>query len=62
MAGNNTVSNKRHKVEVVVEDAILAQVHQCHDLYTKLSDPQVKRTFKDRLFENLPQRFDRRAS
>jgi type I restriction enzyme R subunit len=62
MAGNNTVSNKRHKVEKVVEDAILAQVHQSLELYKKLSDPQVKRTFKDRLFENLLQRFHRRAS
>ena len=56
------MTNKRHKVEKVIDDRILDQVHHSIDLYKKLNDPQVKQTLKDRLFEKLVQQFDRLAS
>ena len=58
MTGNNSMSNKRHKVEKVIDDRILDQVHHSIELYKKLNDPQVKRTLKDRLFDNLVKQFD----
>jgi type I restriction enzyme R subunit len=57
MSGNNSVSNKRHKVERVVDDRIMAQVHESVDLYKKLNEPQVKATLKARLFDELLRQF-----
>jgi type I restriction enzyme R subunit len=62
MTGNNSMSNKRHKVEKVIDERILDQVHHSIDLYKRLNDPQVKQTLKDRLFEKLVQQFGRLAS
>ena len=57
MTGNNSVSNKRHKVDAVVDDLILGQVHHSIDLYKKLNDPQVKAALKARLFDQLLRQF-----
>ena len=62
MTGNNSMSNKRHKVEKVVEERILEQVHHSIDLYKRLNDPQVKQALKDRLFDRLKAQFERMAS
>lgn len=62
MTGNNSMSNKRHKVHKVIDDRMLDQVHHSIELYKKLNDPQVKQTLKDRLFEKLVTQFDGRAS
>ena len=57
MAGNNTSANKRRKVEKVIDDRLLDQVHHSIDLYKKLNDPQVKAALKARLFEQLLRQF-----
>ena len=57
MTGNNTMNNKRHKVDKVIDERILDQVHHSIDLFKKLNDPQVKAAFKSRLFEQLIQQF-----
>ena len=53
MTGNNSVSNKRHKVDRAVDDQVLAQVHHSIELYQKLKDPQVLRMIKAQLFDDL---------
>ena len=53
MAGNNSVRNKRHRVDKAVDDRVLAQVHHSIELYQKLKDPQVLETLKARLFDDL---------
>ena len=57
MAGNNSMSNKRHKVHQAIDDRLLDQVHHSIDLYKKLNDPQVKAALKARLFEQLLRQF-----
>ncbi len=53
MAGNNSVRNKRHRVDKAVDDRVLAQVHHSIELYQKLKDPRVLESLKARLFDDL---------
>ena len=57
MSGNNSVSNKRHKVEAVIDAHILDQVNYSIDLYKRLNDPQVKAALKARMFDQLMRQF-----
>ena len=57
MAGNNSTSNKRHKVNSVIEDRVRAQVDHSVALYKRLSDPRVKTRLKDQLFDLLLREF-----
>ncbi|HIG73524.1 MAG TPA: type I restriction endonuclease subunit R [Bacteroidetes bacterium] len=57
MSGNNSVSNKRHKVHAVVEDRVRAQVDHSIGLYRRLSEKRVKDRLKSQLFDLLLREF-----
>ena len=53
MDGNNSVSNKRHKVDRAIDDRIFGHVNTSIDLFRKLTDPTVNESFKRHLFNRL---------
>lgn len=55
MQADNTMTNKRAKVDEVIDRQILGQVNTSIDLFKKLTDPKVNKAFKARLFERLIQ-------
>ena len=48
--GNNTESNKRYKFDQVFEDILYGFVNSKLDLFTKLSQPEVKADLKRQLY------------
>ena len=57
MTGNNSTSNKRHKVDQVIDDMIIDQVKVSIDLFKKLNEPAAKAAFKRRLFDQLMRQY-----
>jgi type I restriction enzyme, R subunit len=58
MTGPNSRSNKRHHVNEVIDKRIIAQVRPSTELFNKLSDPNVNKDFKRRLFARLMTQFE----
>ena len=58
MTGPNSRSNKRHHVNEVIDKHIIAQVRHSTELFNKLSDPNVNKEFKRRLFSRLVTQFE----
>jgi hypothetical protein len=57
MTGPNSRSNKRHHVNKVIDQHVMAQVNHSIELFNKLSDPNVNKEFKRRLFNRLMTQF-----
>ncbi|MES3630281.1 MAG: DEAD/DEAH box helicase family protein [Longimonas sp.] len=57
MTGPNSRSNKRHHVNKVIEQKVMAQVNHSIELFQRLNDHEVKKEFKRRLFNQLLQQF-----
>ncbi len=53
LSGPNSMSNKRHHVERVIDKHVLSQVNDSIELYQRLTDPRINEMFKRRLFERL---------
>ena len=49
--GDNTETNKRYKFDQVVEDILLGFVNSKLELFTKLSQPEVKADLKRQLYQ-----------
>jgi len=58
MRGPNSRSNKRHHVNEVIDKHVIAQVRHSTELFNKLSDPNVNKEFKRRLFARLMTQFE----
>ena len=57
MTGPNSRTNKKHHVDKVIDQHVMAQVNHSIELFNKLSDPNVNQEFKRRLFNRLMTRF-----
>jgi type I restriction enzyme R subunit len=57
MTGNNSVQNRRRKVEDVVDDHILNFVNTSVELFQKLNEPRASAALKERLFKELQRAF-----